>query len=333
MSGVTQVGLETILQKGLHYLGAKYSPFSQHPAWRAGGKFHKVSRPGANLKHRHHDAPIHGTSAFKGFTYARTLYSNFFGPSNVAPDFKHKAALRREQQTGFLAPVHNLLFGARYRRGVSSSIHAMSRRRRFRRKRKRGGSHTAYHLAQQAMKKVRRIEKQIEVKFFDIADTTQATIADAGTIVSLALIAQGNTRSTRDGNFISPFHLKMKIHWFGLAASTTELMRTIIFRDKRQDKEDDPTVPDVLAAPSVLAMFNAAHRKRWKILFDHTWTSPNDLAIRLNFFVDLRINLKLKMGFSGPATTDVNLNGLYMINIATETPSLTFTTRLFYNDL
>ncbi len=213
-----------------------------------------------------------------------------------------------------------------------SQLSTMPKGRRFK-KRKRGGSHTAYHLASQAMTKIRKLERKVEVKFFDHVVTTQATVANTGVIINLVLMAQGNTRATRDGNLITPFHLNMRLQWIGLAATTTELMRTIIFRDKRQVAATVPLVLDVLTANNVLSTYAANTRKRWKILFDHTWTSHNDAAIRLNFFANLRLNLKLKMGFRGPATTDINLNGLFMINIANGTPNFVFSARIFFNDL
>ncbi len=201
-----------------------------------------------------------------------------------------------------------------------------------RRRKKKRGSHTAYHLASKAMTGVRRLERKVEVKFHDIVPTTIATIAAAGDIRSLALIAAGDARSNRDGNFITPFFLTMRFHWIGLAASTTEMFRTIIFRDRRQPTAANPSVLDVMASTNLLANYNALNYKRFKILYDQTWTSPNDVAIRLNFFLKVNIKLSLKMGFRGVANGDINQNGLYMISMGTNTPNLDFSSRMFYND-
>ncbi len=201
-----------------------------------------------------------------------------------------------------------------------------------RRKRRKKGSHTAYHLASKAMTGVRRLERKQEVKFHDIVPTTIATIAAAGDVRSLALIAAGDARANRDGNFISPFFLSMRFHWIGLAASTTEMFRIIIFRDRRNVTAGIPAVLDVLASTNLLSNYNGLNYKRFKILFDNTWTQANDSNIRLNYFFKLNLRLTLKMGFRGVANGDINENGLFMISLGTNTPNLDFSSRLFYHD-
>ncbi len=239
---------------------------------------------------------------------------------------------RRRHKEGLFKPAADFLFGAANRPRVSTSlIPFMSRRRRYK-KRRRGGSHTAYHLASQAMSKVRKLERKVEVKVFDHT-STDAAVGAAGVIRDLAFIPQGDLAATRDGNLISPFFMKLKIRWLGLAASVDEVIRTIVFRDKQQVLNTNPVVTDVLATATPMSMYNLTHRKRWKILFDATWTSPNDVAIRTSFIANTGMKLRLPMRYSGGAGGDKLSNGLYIIHVATATPTVVISTRLFYNDV
>ncbi len=247
---------------------------------------------------------------------------------------EHK--IRHRHETGLFSGLSRVIFGRNTgRRPQSTSvISSMSRKRRRFKKRKRG-SHTAYHLASQAMTKVRRLERKVEVKMHDINLTTTVSVPVTGVVVDLALIAQGNLVQNRDGNKISPFFLTLNLHWTGLAADVIGVYRCIIFRDKRQVASSTPAQLDVLAENNTESMFNRNFRGRWKILYDVSWTSANDIAIRLNFIARIRLKLNLPMRFLGAATTDIVQNGLYILFLATSTtlPTVEWSSRLFYNDI
>ncbi len=207
-----------------------------------------------------------------------------------------------------------------------------------RRKRKRTvgvGRGVSLSIAKKAMARVRKLERKSEVKYFDIGVTTIANVGTGGDVRSLAAIAQGDGVSDRDGNMVSPFFLDVMYQWSGVAAAVSELYRTIIFRDRQQIDSTTPTVLTVLTSGSPLAQFVGVNRKRWKILYDVTYSSPEDGAIQLSFVGHARLKLSLKMGHSGGVSNDVNLNGLYMINITNlgaSQPSVIFSSRMFYND-
>ncbi len=210
---------------------------------------------------------------------------------------------------------------------------SMSRRRKRYYGRKRYGG--ASSIARKALSKVRKLERKQEVKFHSIVVTTIANVSTTGDVRSLALIAQGDSRTSRDGNKISPFFLSMRINWIGAVASTADVYRTIIFRDMRQASTVVPTVLTVLSSGTPLSQVNVATHGRWKILYDRTFTSINDAALRAQFSDVIRIKLNKRMGFRGAATTDINENGLFMINItnlAANLPSVVFSSRMFFND-
>ncbi len=206
-------------------------------------------------------------------------------------------------------------------------------KRRYSRKRGRYGN--ASSIARKALSKVRKLEKKQEVKMFDINLTTIVTIGTAGDIRSLALIAQGDGRDARDGNAISPFFLNLKYQWQGVAASTLDMYRTLIVRDLRQIASTVPAVLDVLQEAHPLSQLRFDTRKRFKILYDMTYTAPNDATVALSYSASVKMQLKKTMTFSGAASTTIETNGLFMINLsnlAANQPQFRFTSRTFYND-
>ncbi len=203
------------------------------------------------------------------------------------------------------------------------------------RKRRRVGSASASSTAKLALSKVRRMERKQEVKVFDVLVNAIAGVGSTGDIRSLALMSQGNLVSQRQGDSIAPFFLKVRLSWAGVAASTIDVYRTIIFRDMRQVVSTVPTVSQVLSSNSPLSQFNVINRTRFKILFDRTFTIHNDVGILPVFVAIMNIKLRLSMSFSGAATTSIKKNGLFMLNISNvgaNEPTVTFGSRLLYND-
>ncbi len=205
-----------------------------------------------------------------------------------------------------------------------------------RRKRRRTG---VKNIARLALSKVRRLEKKIEVKSHFIAlvaiVNVGSTIATGADIRALHLIAQGDGIGDRDANKIHAFFLNMKIHWVGLPASVNDIWRIIILRDSQQIADTVPAITDVLQEETSLSLKNFTNRRRFKILFDQMFNGGTDTAILQTWLLNVSIKLNFRIGFGGAASTTITENGLYMITISggtTNRPSVSHTSRLFYND-
>ncbi len=210
------------------------------------------------------------------------------------------------------------------RRGIHFSFQKKRKRRRM------NGNFTA----KLALKKVRRLERKVEVKTFDVAINNVAVPA-TGAFRSLADIAQGDTSITRDGNAVAPFRLHLSFNWIGVIAMRSAIMRCIIFRDMKQEDSTVPTLLNVLTTVDPTSLYNRLQRKRWKVLYDRSWTATqsNTDAFMAIGFINMKLRLPLK--FSGAAATSHLENGLYMIlvsNQAIDIPSFRYTSRLFFND-
>ncbi len=221
----------------------------------------------------------------------------------------------------------------------SSAIFPGSTRKRARmsgtssRRKKRKRSTMA--IAKKALHKVRKLERKMEVKSFDIQNTAIVAISSAGDIRSIFLVAQGSNSNSRDGNSVSPFGLDMRLHWQGATVDKIGVFRTLIFRDKRQVSGTVPLVTDVLVQTSSLSQLSYLNRKRFKILYDETFTQANDAAIVPNYFRHIRLKLRLPVLYNGTTATSLAQNGLFMIsisNLAANEPALNFTCRVWYND-
>ncbi len=237
-------------------------------------------------------------------------------------------------------PGQRRIPGVLLRFGALRSTSALTRmpltRRRFKKRKRTKGSHTAYHLASQAMTRVRKLERKAEVKVFDVNLNNTATVGAGVVINTMAEVVQGDAINQRDGLQISPFFLKVNFQWRGVAASVFDVYRVLIFRDKRQVASSTPALLDVLNEDAPLSRLANANRRRWKILYDEIFTSHNDANIVLSFVRVLKIKLTLKMLFSGAGGGTRTTNGLFMIivtnRLTTDRPLFRFDSRIFYND-
>ena len=150
-------------------------------------------------------------------------------------------------------------------RALTSS--SMPYSKRHYKKRKRNGGGSAMSVAKKALSKVRKMESKRDVKTFDINLSTLTLVGTGGVITNMGQVAQGDGRTQRDGNIIFPFFMDIRLTWRGVAASITDVYRTIIFRDKRQVESTTPLVTHVLIDAHPLSQLAAAARSRWKILF------------------------------------------------------------------
>lgn len=306
---------------------------------------HVALRRGQLRYHRGPNVPTFGETAPPTFDSTRnfsdTRYSfrattDFSGRIKrrrveyLYPEVKQRAAKRLRIKQPYVFPVaqpHTV------HPALSTALRSSMSYTRTRKKRKRKSTWTT---ARQALKRVRKLEKKVEIKVFDHGFTTIANVPAAGDIRNMALIAQGDGINQRDGNKISPIGLNIRYHWVGDAASTQDVYRLIIFRDKQQVLGTVPPVLDVLTTATPMSQYNVPFSKRFKILHDQIWTNANDANIVQNFVGVINIRLNLGIRWSDNTAAAVTMNGLYMIvqsNLAANFPNFEFTARVFYYDM
>ncbi len=210
---------------------------------------------------------------------------------------------------------------ARTRRSMSYS--------RFGRKRRR------VTVSSNLSRRVKKLERNQEVKMFDLPVTVISNVGAAGDIRNLAVVVEGDGNSNRDGLRIAPFYLTLNYQWLGKILAIQEIYRTIILIDKRQVASTIPAVTDVLQQANALSQYNIANKGRFKILFDQSYGQASDATIANSVVGNIKRKLSMPMGFAAATGTSQTLNGLYLLNISNTTanlPDFGFSSRVFFND-
>ncbi len=113
-----------------------------------------------------------------------------------------------------------------------------------------------------------------EVQYHNSDNTV--TPGTTGSMLSLNLIAQGDTNILRDGNKIKLKSLAFRIEIVKTVA-TTDTIRFILFKDMEQHGVK-PVVADLLKANITNSFMNTNTRQRFKVLRDLTFVFSSDDA-------------------------------------------------------
>lgn len=176
-----------------------------------------------------------------------------------------------------------------------------------------------------------------EKHYHDYSTVTSAT--QAGVVINLSAIAQGDTETTRTGNsiFARSLYLQMAVN-----ASTTPTytqFRYMIFIDRNANPSSPPSAgSDILentgsAYVTVSPLKFPEARNRFTILQDKHFTFSNtgSTAKYIKVYKKMRHHIK----YVGTLGTDEGKGQIYMLlcsNDATYPPSVTLTSRLMYMD-
>lgn len=170
---------------------------------------------------------------------------------------------------------------------------------------------------------------ELEHKFFDTA--LPASASSTGSVTHLSAVPQGDTSSSRDGEYI--FAEKLTIHIGVTGADTTNFVRMIVFKDL-DSQGVVPAVNNVLEpGTSFFDHMNNVNKYRFKIMLDRTvstsLTGPNA------HYMQLALKVNKKLSFSTTSTLP-RLNALHILLIsdsgAVTHPAVVGECRLWYTD-
>lgn len=178
-----------------------------------------------------------------------------------------------------------------------------------------------------------------ELKYFDTGDvTTQPT--NAGAIVSLSSIVQGDTDVDRDGNQVKVRKLLMRIYAVQADATITgpTRIRMMVFIDK-QSNNVPPAVTDVLETASPQSPMNLDFRLRFKVLYDKVIVLGGTAAsitggtssLPAAKFLTVRKMLGNRKLVFPAATNEANTNNIYLLLLsdqATDVPDVIWNSRI-----
>lgn len=165
------------------------------------------------------------------------------------------------------------------------------------------------------------------------------TVPNTGVLQHLTLIAQGDSIDTRDGWKVALRGLSLGgIVYNHADAAEGTIYHLYIVRDLQQIADTSPTIGNIFDLDDgVNPQIKPETRGRFKILlhkrliFNQNITSQV-LLKPINFWLRLKNNI---VSYNGSTVNDIQRNGLYIVQVsnqATNTPTPSFITKLYYTD-
>lgn len=224
-------------------------------------------------------------------------------------------------------------YGRRYRKRPYRR-----RRRTTRQNKPMGGAQFALWMAQQAMKNIRYIKGLVNSEKFVKDTTIDSSSTSTGVLTHLSGVAQGDAEGNRTGQSIYARSLSLRGQI--ISTSTTPVqVRLLLIRDTQQIGDSSPSAANVLEVPDQLDSFlTASTRGRFSVLWDKTFLVSGNDTDRAKVWINVTIPMRSHIRYNGSATSDIQKNGLYLLNMSDSTdgagtkPTLNLTARLYYHD-
>lgn len=105
--------------------------------------------------------------------------------------------------------------------------------------------------------------------------------------------------------------------------------------DTQQISDTSPVLTDVLTTATPESLLNLSNAGRFKILYRKTFIVTPATGGRPAIEITKFFNLQKHVRYNGPATTDIQKNGLYIAFVSSETvnyPTIVGSSRIGYHD-
>lgn len=194
-------------------------------------------------------------------------------------------------------------------------------------------------VAVRALTKVNKLQRQFkpEVKS-KLENSVGLGVPLTGQVITFTNIAESVTSLGRTGLAVSGKSLSIKYNLTKNISPATSFARILIFRDKQQIQDTNPSASDVLQSTAsntaIISFPSEVFLKRFDIMYDrtHLLTSQQPVSSGVKHF-----NLKnLDIRYNGSTSSDIQKNGLYMMFIGDEistVPLMNLSSRFRYTDL
>lgn len=193
-----------------------------------------------------------------------------------------------------------------------------------------------------ALKMASGIRRMLNVEYKDLVHNdggvpiTPSTTGDIRAIGGIN-INSGTGSNQRTGRSVklTSWYARFFINFNSAAASTN--LRIMLVKDN-QVNQALPAISDVLEDVSVLGLMNRDNGKRFKVLFDKTYSANSFITSqqeRRHFTKYKKLNMHVKYDGTGGGIADITDNELYLICISdevTNTPSIFYRARVKYVD-
>lgn len=187
-------------------------------------------------------------------------------------------------------------------------------------------------IAKTALAGVRAIKDLINVELFNYSQSSAFNQSTTPITLSLASLPQGDADGNRTGNsiLVKDYEMRLKITKHPSAINT--YIRHIIVRDLQQIADTVPVLTDVLQTGAYNDFYTDVNKGRFQILNDRTYELDTN---NVGQSVSIRKKLQKHVKYNGSTGTDIQKGGIYSFwvsNEATNTPTITWQSRLRYYD-
>lgn len=186
-------------------------------------------------------------------------------------------------------------------------------------------------------RKVNQIKSNLNVEYkVHNVQMTAANATNAGSIVPLCHIDQGDDEGSRDGAQIKITSIYAT---FFAVPNTSEVIRIMLVQDKQVngaaftlgDLLHDPTATDNIVSPLQLV-----NKFRFKILYNQVLAIDTDTSkMYRKYYKRFSKGIKIRYNGTGGGTADITSNGLYLVflsDVGVNYPTLTYNVRIRFVD-
>lgn len=215
-------------------------------------------------------------------------------------------------------------------------------KRTFRRRRRTAApwyrkKYSPMEIAQKAARGVWYLKGLVNSEKFKHDISSSAQVLNAGALVNMVAISQGDGDGQRTGNsiFVRSLSMKGSID-HNPAGDIIQKVRVMLIIDKQQLGDTAPSASDVLDTTGTtnapFSMLNDTTVGRFTILKSRLYTVTTERPVQL---VNWNINMRHHVRYNGSASTDIQKGGIYLLTIgdvATNPPAMHRFIRVAYHD-
>lgn len=212
------------------------------------------------------------------------------------------------------------------------------RKRRYKKWYRKTSAMDMWNMAKTAYTGVKYLKGLVNSETLKLDRTIATTVGTAGNVTICNDMAQSDGSSGRTGNSCLMKWLALRMKIIRNASSTNTNVRVLVVVDKQQLADTQPTVADVLELTydGTYTLLKQENAGRFSVLYDKvfnlTGTSKYEAILKPN----IRLGKNgLHVRYNGPASTDIQKNGVYVMVVsdeATNQPTVNALIRLGYHD-
>lgn len=192
-------------------------------------------------------------------------------------------------------------------------------------------------LAQDAYKGVQMVKQLVNTEF-DFKDTTTGVSpTSGGSMTLLNGMTQGDTASSREGNSIRMKSLDLRFYLTNNSTAVNTNTRVMLVHDK-QPNGSTALVTDVLATNNVVSPRNLDNRKRFKVIYDRTFSLSTAGPSNLNsafYKKDFNQHVAFYNASNAGTIADISTGALFLLLLsdqAVNAPTINYYFRLRFID-